>query len=917
MLKQHGSCVWGAVLAGAVVLGGCRQVGAPAQPAPGVTRPATADFYVSTQGRDTWSGKRAEPVPDGSDGPLASLAAAQAAVRQCLAAGPRTQPLTVLVRGGTYELAAPLVFGPQDSGTEQGPVVYAAYPGERAVISGGTRITGWTPDAGGVWKAPVPEAKGGKWIFHQLYVDGYRRVLARMPNEGQYFRIDGPGGSFIDPATGKEVDGRKQAFRYKEGDVKAWPRLTEIEMVSLRNWESAILPVRSVDEATRKLVFTGPMKWEFVKPDRYYLQNFREALDAPGEWWLDRQEGMLYYVPKPGEDMARVSVVAPRMTEFVRLQGESALGRYAEHITFEGLVFAGTDYTVEPEGHSDWQAAVTVPAAIQADGAAHITIRGCEVRNVGHYAIWFRRGCAYNRIEQTEIFDVGAGGVRFGEPGVCKEEGDRTHHNVVHNCFIHDGGCVFYGAHPVWVGQSSDNEITHNELCDFNYTGIAVGWSWGFNPTTCHRNRIEYNHLHHLGRGVLYDMAAIYTLGISTGTNIRYNHIHHIWGWEEGYGAGGIYPDEGSSGILIENNLVYETQVGGFTMHYGREDVVRNNIFAFGQRSQIHLGRADKESSQTLLNNIVYFREGGFIERMSTLTADNNVYWRTDGESITFPGDLDLAAWQVKGYDQHSVIADPLFVNAEKFDFRLRPESPALKLGFKPFDAEIATAGLLGPKDWTARPKRVERPKAVFLPKPDIPPQPVQDEFEDTPVAELPAFGTVYGETPQAQVRVTDETAAAGGKRSLKFTDAAGLDQEWNPHIAVNPYLKDGVLHGSFDVRLEPGAKFYHEWRTNGSPFVAGPSFNATPGGEIKFNGQVLGTAPVSTWFHVDITCDVRTKDTRTATIVVTVPGKTDPIAATVSVNPKFKSLDWVVYVANATDKVVFFLDNVVLELQK
>ncbi len=865
-----------------------------------------ADVFVSPNGNDGWSGK--VPAPAGGDGPVLTLKRAQELVRQRRQQAP-DQAVTVLVRGGVYELAEPLVFVPEDSGSEAAPVRYAAYPGEKPVISGGARIGGWQAADANTWVASLPQDLRGVAI-RRFYVNNLRRTLARMPNEGEYFRVAETPLAITDPATGEEKNPSKEAFRFTAGDLHAWPRLNEIDAVVMRNWESAILPLASVDEATRMVVFTGPMKWDMHVGSRYYVQGFREALDAPGEWWVDREQGQVYYRPLPGETMAKVQAVVPRLAQLVILKGEPAVGRYVEHIQFVGLAFANTDNRVPATGHSDWQAAVTIEGAIQADGARNIEIRDGEVRNIGWYGIWFRRGCADNVVDHCELRDLGAGGVRIGETG--RQTGvNATGGNIVNNCLIHDGTTDYYGAIPVWIGQASDNKVLHNEICDFNYSGVSVGWSWGFAETTCHRNEIAWNHLHHLGRNVLYDMAAIYTLGISTGSTIHHNLIHHVWGFVEGYGAGGIYPDEGSTGLLIENNITYLTQSGGLTVHYGRENVVRNNIFAFGQRSQIHLGRPDKQSSQTLENNIIYYSEGALYERMSELHADRNVYWCTDADApVEFPGGKDFADWQKEGYDPDSVIADPLFVNAAAFDFRLRPESPALKLGFQPLD--LSTAGLVGDA-WRQQAAAIQRPKLDKLPEKErTPPVPLRADFEGAALGKPPAFGTVYGATETTGIVVSD-AQAAGGTRSLHFQDGPDLKEPYNPHLYYRSDLAGKVLAGSFDLYLEPGAIFTHEWRYGNNPFVGGVNFRATAGGEAMLNKVPICASPAGVWLHVELSADLSDPVAKTCRATVTVAGQA-PQTAEAPVNRRFRAMDWVVYVSDAQTKTGFYLDNINLE---
>lgn len=866
----------------------------------------TADVFVSPSGNDAWSGRLAAPAA--GDGPVLTLRRAQELVRERRRQTPG-QAVTVLVRGGVYELAEPLVLTPEDSGSEAAPVRYAAYPGETPVVSGGVQLTGWQQADPNTWVAALPESLRGTAI-RRFYVNDLRRTLARTPNDGEYFRVAEPPLAVVDPATGQEQNPTKEAFRFKAGDLRAWPRLGEIDAVVMRNWESAILPIASVDEATRMVVFRGPMKWELRTGLRYYVQGFREALDAPGEWWVDREQGLLYYRPLPGETIAGVQAVVPRLAQLVVLKGEPAAGRYVERIQFVGLTFAHTDNRVPETGHSDWQSAVTIDAVFQADGARNIELRDSEVRNIGWYGVWFRQGCAGNVVDHCELRDLGAGGVRIGEQG--RRTGvEATGGNTVSNCLIHDGSTDYYGAIPVWIGQASDSRVIHNEICDFNYTGISVGWSWGFAETSCHRNEIAWNHLHHLGRGGLYDMAAIYTLGLSPGTTIHHNLIHHIWGFVEGYGAGGIYPDEGSSGLLIENNLTYLIQNGGLTVHYGRDNLVRNNIFALGQRSQIHLGRADKQSSQTLENNIIYYAEGALYERMSELHANRNVYWCTDPEAeMEFPGGADFAEWQKQGYDTDSVVADPLFVDAAAFDFRLRPESPAIKLGFQPFD--LSTAGLVG-EEWRQRAAAIQRPKLDKLPEKErTPPVPLRADFEGAALGKPPAFGTVYGATDTTGILVSD-AQAAGGTRSLHFQDGPDLKESYNPHLYYASDLAGKVLAGSFDLFLEPGAVFTTEWRYGNNPFVGGVNFQATADGQATLNKTPICASPAGVWIHVELTADLSDPAAKVCRATVTVAGQ-PPQTVEAPVNRRFRAMDWVVYVSDATVKTGFYLDNIHLE---
>lgn len=248
------------------------------------------------------------------------------------------------------------------------------------------------------------------------------------------------------------------------------------------------------------------------------------------------------------------------------------------------------------------------------------------------------------------------------------------------------------------VFHASDNEVTHNEIADLRYTGISVGWVWGYNHSHAKRNKIKFNHIHHLGWGDLSDMGGVYTLGVSEGTEVSHNVIHHVY--SQTYGGWGLYTDEGSTGIRIENNLVYACKNAGFHQHYGRDNLIRNNIFAENIISQLQATRVEDHISFTFTHNIVYFNSGTLFSSnwdKIKLTTDYNLYWDERSREIEF-GKYSFREWQQMGKDQHSLIADPHFRNPEAFDFRFKNQKNIQKIGFVPFP--IDKAGVYGDKDW-------------------------------------------------------------------------------------------------------------------------------------------------------------------------------------------------------------------------
>ncbi len=697
-------------------------------------------FHLSPRGNDNWSGRVARPAPKRRDGPWATLAGARDQLRALRAAGTVTGPVTVLVQDGRYAQTATVTFNAADSHTH-----YTAAPGAAPVFDGGEVLTGWqvgVRNGRTEWTLDLPDVVKGRGLFRSLFVNGRRAPRARFPK----FTPDAVGGKnilrvgeMLDPAKTGLGDG-SDTFKPAPGDVSpAWASLPDAEFVVMHYWIEERLPKPALNPRTGWLSFARRSAFCLYEAHtqadgshlhaRYYIDNLFEALTEPGEWYLNRETGRLHYLPRPGETPANTTVVAPRLHTFVKAVG-SVFGESGDRLDVHGtkhvrsLAFTGLTFR-----HGDWfspltekhipshdslegndlpiggsvQAAIAVSGAVLFRAARDCAIRDCTFEHLGLYGLEFGYGCRDCSATGNTLRDLGAGGIRMGGADLDGLGDRRTGNLTITDNHIHHIGRIFHQGIGVLLTNAADCVIAHNHIHDTCYTGISLGWTWGYRDTITSHNRVEHNLIHHIGAGLLSDMGGIYTLGVQPGTIIRGNHLHHIWSHD--YGGWGVYLDEGSAHILVEHNLVHDTKDAGFMIHYGRENTVRYNLLARGKRATVMVGRIEPgHYSANFFGNILLgpsealYRSGyqGNIAQ-GALIANGNCIWFPGGKlapSINpetclkdkaIPPSISFPQWQKAGHDELSIVADPKVIEGKK-TWRLAKNSPALKLGFKPWD---------------------------------------------------------------------------------------------------------------------------------------------------------------------------------------------------------------------------------------
>ena len=557
------------------------------------------EIYVSLQGNDKNSGTKEAPFY------TLNRAIKQAREWRRLNRPEVAGGIYIRLEEGVYAQRNSLFLRPEDSGTPDSPTVICAVDGAHPVISGGVAVTGWKRGCNHpaipeklkqkIWSVEAPLIGNRRVETRQMWVNGHKvQRAAQFPDGGLERMIDfNPEEQTITIPVSQSVN------------PKRLQNAGQLEMIVHQRWAIAILRVKSIDvkdgqavvrfhEPESHLEFAHPWPQPVIGGEKgnssFCLTNALELLDQPGEWFQEYPSGTIYYYPQASENMETAEVIIPTLETLVTIDG--TLSRPVKHIQFNGITFEHTSW-MRPsyQGHVtlqggfplldayklqepglpekaelENQAWITRPeTAIRVRGAEHIDFKHCTFRHLSSTGLDYEWAVTASSVEDCQFTDIGGtallvgafpdGGFETHIPFIPADVRELCSHITIRNNFIsnvtnEDWGCVGIGA-----GYVRNMDVSHNEVCHLNYSGICVGWGWTSLESGMCNNRIEANYVHHFARR-LYDAGGLYTLSNQPGSVMRNNRIEHLI--EAPYATNDrafyIYLDEATDGYTMENN---------------------------------------------------------------------------------------------------------------------------------------------------------------------------------------------------------------------------------------------------------------------------------------------------------------------------------------------------------------------------
>ncbi len=664
-------------------------------------------IYVSQKsGNDKYTGFFKEDNGD-FQGPVKTLERALEKAAQMRSFG-ALQPLNIVIIDDVYYVDKTIYIDEKISSIK-------ITSNNKTIISGGMKIENFSNDIYNGQKcfsADVHEIENGLW-FTDLYVDNKRADFTHYPKTGKLEIETAEDNSENSHASSKWFIAKKEDIEV----IKNFKNFNDCFISYNHFWIDEHTPIESYDLDSGKIVFKYKSRFSISKvysygEMKYILENVSECFLNKNEWYLDRETKKVYYIPRSDlQTEENISVFAPLCDKLFVIKGKP--NEKVKNIRFENLIFECTkgDYKSTNKlnaenGHeeedyegfaSDSQSVSNAPGTIEFYNARNCEMKNCVMRNIGVHAVTVNEGCSRIIVENNDMYDLGGGAIKVKGGIYGCDKAEETYGNIIRNNIITDSGNRYFSACGILLMHTYDNVVSNNEISYQYYTGISVGWVWGYGNNITHDNIVENNHIHHIGQGKLSDMGGIYLLGRQPGTVVRNNVIHDVISAH--YGAIGIYTDEGSSEMTFENNICYNINGQAYQQHYGHQNTVRNNIFAKCSEPPVSLSREELHTGVLLEKNIIVtdntavYRFGGADNPVGSVhllsSSDNLIFDEKEKDCVLEINEKKYTLKEAKEkfhIEIGSEFSNPQFKDFENNDFTLNENSPALKLGFKNID---------------------------------------------------------------------------------------------------------------------------------------------------------------------------------------------------------------------------------------
>jgi parallel beta-helix repeat protein len=869
------------------------------------------EYYVAPNGNDSWSGTLPAPNVGETDGPFKTLQGAQFAVRSVISGyvvspGSR-QAININIQPGTYYMTSPLSFSQLDSGVIGKIVTWKAVTAGTVIISGGFACTNDAEDSTQVtFGLPVGVATPDWPQGQQLYVNGKRAALTRSPSTGYWF-INQP--VQISGETGLSIG--THAFSTNAA------ALSFVQGLNPTDFTNAIVNIFHSWTTSRHRLSTGgtgtiqvspAAPWPFKSfaqygSQRFFIENVSTSLDTPGEFYGSGTS--ITYKKRAGES-GPVGII-PQLDALISIIGSAGTLQWAQYITFSGLSFQHTRF-LTGAGVTDNQACSAIGAAVDVNAAQNVVFDNCNFSHLGGFAVWFRNRAVNCTLSNSTITDC-MGGAKIGLT-VQLPDANPTSTCTITRCTITDIGHIMPGAPGIWIGQSWGNTISNNTIVNTKYSGISVGWTWGYASIDSGNNTIQKNLLYNIGQGVLSDMGGIYTLGISPGTIVSSNVIRNVrayggYGPGGGYGAWGVYNDFGSSNIVSRYNIVIGTDNGGYLLNGGRDNTLVSNVFALGDVCELYCGVTDTLTNLNVSSNLFFpiteHPFPAFSVSPDTIFSGNSIsgtgYVQGTSRAIGARLGLELlircTSTDTLSKATLSFTSTPLsivFANVAITDM-------------VNFSATLANAG-----SGAVLNEVVGTTPILAL----APPWPLTIDFDSVALGSQPPGFTYHpAADPSIAVAATTGSGGPASGQALQFLDSTSFLNQYEPYVE-NTKLNhaSGTSTITFKIKLDVASEFYHEWRDVSSPFLAGPSFNMSIRG-LEVGGVSIIPLSTGTWYAITVVADLGagagvwsvsvTDPTSSTSTVSNIPNKT----------AAWQALNWLVFLSNSTVSSITYLGTV------